>query len=72
MPVEPLQKFRENAFADIGAARETFVPTLSAREVGHITIVVTQTLVTLLSELVYVRVNTRLGDPDPVVPQTSS
>jgi ACR3 family arsenite transporter len=34
--------------------------------------VVTQTLVELLSELVYVRVIARLGAPDPVVPQTSS
>lgn len=35
-------------------------------------IIITQTLVELLSELVYVRVIARLGGPDPVVPQTSS
>ena len=35
-------------------------------------IVVTQTLVELLGELVYVRVIARLGDPDPIVSQTSS
>lgn len=35
-------------------------------------IIVTQTLVELLSELVYVRVIARLGGPDPVVSKTSS
>lgn len=35
-------------------------------------IIVTQTLVELLSELVYVRVIARLGHPDPVVSQISS
>ncbi|MFH1871584.1 MAG: alternate F1F0 ATPase, F1 subunit alpha [Pseudomonadota bacterium] len=36
-PLQPLQKVLEKAFADIGIAREAFVPTLETREVGHIT-----------------------------------
>lgn len=36
MPVEPLQTVLENAFADIGIARETFAPTLKTREVGQV------------------------------------
>lgn len=36
-PLQPLQKVLENTFADIGVAREAFVPTLKTSEVGHIT-----------------------------------
>jgi F-type H+/Na+-transporting ATPase subunit alpha len=37
MRVEPLQTVLENAFAEIGVARENFAATLKACEIGHIT-----------------------------------